>query len=81
MAKYVAGSHVFYSLGCKRLTKFIDMVWNVACAFEILSPVYYKAFSYADINYDSKSSFFLFWHMQLYMSWHIISFSRFIFTF
>ena len=29
---------------------------------------------------DSISSFFVFWHMQLYMSWYIISFFGFIFT-
>ena len=29
---------------------------------------------------DSISSFFVFWHMQLYMSWYIISFFCFIFT-
>ena len=29
---------------------------------------------------DSISSFFVFWHMQLYVSWYIISFFGFIFT-
>ena len=29
---------------------------------------------------DSISSFFLFWHMRLYLSWYIINFFGFIFT-
>ena len=29
---------------------------------------------------DCKSSFFVFWHMQSYMSWYIICFFSFIFT-
>ena len=29
---------------------------------------------------DSISSFYVFWHMQLYMSWYIIQFFGFIFT-
>ena len=43
----------------------INFYHQLGCRFDIL---------------DSISLFFLFWHMQLYMSWYIIYFFVFIFT-